>query len=99
MAEKIVPASSSTNREAVRLVLQAVDRSRRRVAIEIPQYNARFIFTETESRQWVRIFDRTKDCQMIDWQLPIAPVYHVSATVYKTMAEWAFAILQDSRGG
>jgi hypothetical protein len=89
MAEKTVTRS---NGEQVRLRLWRVDRSRQRVGIDIPRYNARFIFTQTGKD--IRILS-DRDRRQLNPELPV--ISHVSKQVYNAMALWAGSILNNPR--
>jgi len=90
LAEVMVTRS---NGEQVKLVRWFVDRRKRRAGISIPEYNARFIFTDIggsvvlipDGRQ---IIEEGKEACV-----------NVSRPVYRGMVRWAGSILHAERGG
>lgn len=93
MSRHVVPASEKSGRPEVEFFTTAVDRKRRRVMIEVPPYNARFIFTETP--EGVRIIDSDHDRQAIDSEQEVTD--HVHDGVYARMAQVAASILNAKR--
>jgi hypothetical protein len=79
-----------TNGEEVILVLGFVDRLNRRVAIDIPGYNARIVFSDATGK--VTVVERKE----INIEAKSATV-HVSRSVYNEMAKWAGSILNSKR--
>lgn len=92
LAERWIRCKS--NGDLVRAILEprGINRVTGEVIINIPEYNARFIFTRGVNK-------RGKDFAVIkepDGRQPIndkEAILHVRQTVYQKMAEWAWAIL------
>ena len=78
-----------TNGEKVTLILGHVDRQKRHVAISIPAFNARIIFSDIGGK--TTVIDRQK----INDSDPAT--IHVSQSVYTGMARWAGSILSSQR--
>jgi len=89
LAEKVVTRRS--NGEKVRLELLAVNRQLSRVTISIPDYNS--VFTFQPGPGFAVLAE--------DGRMVIDPAEkatdHVSGTVYREMAKWAWAILTAKR--
>ncbi len=88
MSRHIVCASTVSGRPEVEFFTKKVDRKRRRVMLEIPEYNARFIFTDTPSG--VKIISEN-DRQAIDPKRKA--ISHVHEGVYRRLVQVAGSIL------
>lgn len=88
MASIVVTRS---NGEQVALLLNNVDRRKREVVIDIPEYNGRFTFLDITGK--VVLADGGR--RLIDPNQPATT--HVSRSVYAAMAKWAGSILNDNR--
>lgn len=82
---------SRTNGEKIELKVVSVDRPKRIVVIDIPQYNSRFTFSSRTGQIALTASGR----QAIDKSWPA--IRHVSKSVYAAMAKWAGSILADKR--
>ena len=92
MSKHTVPPSKKTDRGKVDFFVRAVDRRRLRVVVEIPEYNARLIFTaDPERSRKVKIW-QAKDRQLIDPKVEESTL-HVSQEVYSYVARVAASIL------
>ena len=92
LSRHIVPASKKSGRPEVEFFTIVVDRRRGRVRLEIPAYNAYFIFTRTD--EGVEIISE-RDRQAIDPNQEV--VDHVHEGVYRKMTQVAASILHSQR--
>ncbi len=74
MSRHTVPASEKSGRPEVDFFVVAVDRKRCRVRIEIPVYNAYFVFTKTD--EGVKITSKRDRC-------PINPSEEYAGRLHK----------------
>lgn len=89
MAEMMVMRQ---NGEQVLLRLWRVDRRRQRVGFDLPEYNARLVFTNVGGH--IQIISET-DRRPLDSERPA--ILHVSKSVYRNLARWAGSILNSRR--
>lgn len=96
MSKHTVPPSKKTDRGAIDFFVRAVDRQRLRVVVEIPEYNARLIFTADPGRSKKVTICQDKDRQLIDSDVKES-ILHVSKEVYAYVAKVAASILGQKR--
>jgi hypothetical protein len=92
-----ITITRKSNGEKVVCYLEAVNRNKRLVVLEIPQdpYNSRFTFSDVDGEIENEISIVSGSRQAIDESKLVTD--HVSTTVYAGMAGWAGSILNSRR--